>query len=170
MRQRVALMSRMRTMKKNRAANGTAERWLRDRLTRPFGEDCVVWPFSFATPGYGQFSPSGSGKVRMAHRIVCEAVNGPAPSPVHQAAHSCGDRRCINPRHLLWKTARDNQRDRHEHGRRFTGRRRNFSEDQVREIRGLKGQESVSRLASRFGCTESNIRHIQVRSTYRHVL
>ena len=129
------------------------------------GDDCLLWPFSCCTPGYGQFYSNH--QHQMAHRAMCIMVHGNPPSPYHHAAHSCGNRQCVNPKHLSWKTGSENQLDRHEQGSPFIGRRGRLSKPQVLEIRSLKGKETPLRLAERFGCTESNIRHVQNGTTYR---
>lgn len=131
------------------------------------GTECLIWPFSCSTPGYGQGTQGG--KTFLAHRLMCELVHGKAPTMAHHAAHSCGNRRCVNPDHLSWKTQSANQLDRIAQGRPFTGRAKQLTADQVREIRALTGSVTRDQLAERFGCTESNIRHIQNGATYRDV-
>lgn len=51
-------------------------------------------------------------------RMVCEEVNGPPPTPAHQAAHSCGKGHlgCITPQHLRWATQVENEADKLIHG------------------------------------------------------
>ncbi len=44
-----------------------------------------------------------------AARVMCELVHGPAPTPEHEASHTCEDNwLCIRPSHLLWETKREN--------------------------------------------------------------
>lgn len=148
-------------------ANGTGHRWLKANAAH-IGDDCLLWPFSCCTPGYGQLMIDY--KFTMAHRVMCRMAHGNPPSAQHLAAHSCGNRKCCNPKHLSWKTGSENQRDRPSQGRPFTGRRRHFNPDQVRAIREMKGIRTSNSLASEYGCTESNIRQIQTRFTYKHVL
>jgi hypothetical protein len=59
--------------------------------------------------------------VRMVHRIVCEAFHGPAPSPVHQAAHGDGVRTNNLAANLRWATPAENNLDKHRHGTMRTG-------------------------------------------------
>jgi len=154
-------------MKKTRNANGTAERWINEHIAHR-GDECLIWPFSCATPGYGQFMPSGSGKVKMAHRFMCEAAWGPPPSEAHQAAHSCGNRRCVNPSHLSWKTRTENQLDRENHGtKNYWGWKGKLTPRQAIHIRSLKGIETSVRTAARYNTTESNVRLIQSGKTWR---
>lgn len=76
--------------------------------------ECILWPLATAG-GYGQFSLVGGAKVQT-HRHVCERVHGAPPSAIHQAAHNCGVRLCINPRHLRWATPKENHADKAGHG------------------------------------------------------
>lgn len=41
---------------------------------------------------------------------ICTMVHGPKPSNHHSATHSCGNghRGCINPKHIRWRTHREN--------------------------------------------------------------
>lgn len=126
------------------------------------GDDCLLWPFSCCTPGYGMFMYE---KVkRLAHRFMCELAHGPAPEN-HHAAHSCGNRRCVNPNHLSWKTQRDNQLDRRTHGTNNKTRTK-INAVQADQIRKLKGIETSVQTAARYGVTESNVRLIQDGKTW----
>jgi hypothetical protein len=127
------------------------------------GDDCVIWPYSCCTAGYGSFSYQR--KKYLAHRFVCEHTNGPPPGPRYQAAHSCGNRRCINPKHLSWKTPAGNQLDRRTHGT-HNKTRRKLTPIQAEQIRRLKGVETGIKTAAKYGVTESNVRLIQDGKTW----
>lgn len=98
-----------------RAMTGEPLAWLSTSLLIET-DDCVTWPFSRSTAGYGDLRVNGEHV--LAHRWVCEKVHGPAPTLLHEAAHSCGKghEACVNKRHLSWKTHKDNHDDRHAHG------------------------------------------------------
>jgi hypothetical protein len=127
------------------------------------GDDCLLWPFSRCTPGYGIFMVKR--KNHLAHRYMCELANGAPPSGEHLAAHSCGNRRCVNPKHLSWKTHADNQLDRRAHGTN-SQKRTKLTMLQATQIRDLKGLETTIETAARYGVTESNVRHIQDGTTW----
>jgi hypothetical protein len=119
------------------------------------GDDCLLWPFKIATSGYAQFMYNY--ERHSAHRFMCILTHGDPPSPEHQAAHSCGVRHCINPRHLSWKTPAGNSADKLIHG---TIPKRIIGIEKAREIRKWQGIERSDQTAERFGMTESNIRRI----------
>lgn len=133
--------------------------WIRDHRDYQ-GDDCLIWPFTRASSGYGSY---GRGRRKFyVHRYMCEFRNGPPPSPKHHAAHSCGRGQdgCANPRHLDWKTNAENQLDRHQHG---TAKKvgLKLTEELAAEIRGLKDVELPRVTAARLGVSETNVRQVQ---------
>lgn len=120
------------------------------------GDDCLKWPFG-GTNGYGVLKFQG--EMVYAHRLMCDLVHGPSPSPEHQASHSCGNGHlgCVNPRHLSWKTASENQQDRIAHGRAGNGWLGKITQKEADEIRSLKGKVTQKRLAEIYGITRSSI-------------
>jgi hypothetical protein len=141
-----------------------AKRWLRKYLDHQDKEFCLIWPFRRAQNGYAQV---GAARV-VPTRVMCEYRNGPAPTPEHQAAHSCGNGHngCVNPWHLNWRTRSENQFERYQHqGRRMP--RYRLRPEQVDEIRSMKGRERTVDTAARFQCSEANVRQIQSGKTWR---
>lgn len=128
------------------------------------GDDCLLWPFACCTPGYGNFMFER--KTHLAHRWMCQQIHGASPGPRYQAAHSCGNRRCVNPGHLNWKTPSDNQLDRRGHGTNNKTKTK-ITPLQAKQIRQLKGTETGIDTAARYGITESNVRLIQDGKTWR---
>lgn len=125
------------------------------------GQDCLIWPFCLNKGGYGAIVVDGVG--HNAPRIMCSLAHGVPPSPIHEAAHECGNRKCCNPKHLRWDTRSGNFSDKVEHGTDNRGAKNplaRLTEDDVREIRRLKGIASLKSVARRFGihvCTVSDI-------------
>jgi hypothetical protein len=124
------------------------------------GEDCLIWKFGKSGGGYGQIQVKG--KKLYVHRVVCEAANGPPPSPDREAAHSCGNGHlgCCNPAHLRWATQSENMDDRVIHGTSNRGERSRsakLTEADVLEIRSLRGTVLQRELAARFGVNPRTI-------------
>ena len=115
------------------------------------GKGCLMWPFAINREhGYCPFGHLG--KLHNGHRVMCEMVNGPPPTPRHQAAHSCGNGfdGCLHPKHLSWKTNSENQLDRRIHGT-FPEVRNRITPDKVEQIRALRGVETQDNIAKKFG-------------------
>lgn len=123
------------------------------------GDECLMWPFSL-TDGYGKIKDGE--KWFGAHRYICLLVHGDPPSPNSQASHSCGngDKGCVSPNHISWKTPSGNQSDRLIHGTHSRGERSGtakLTEQQAREILRLKGKIPQTSLAKRYGVAPSTI-------------
>lgn len=65
-------------------------------------DNCIEWPFGLCS-GYPW---TGSEYV---HRIV---ASGEKSSVNREAAHLCDNKKCINPRHVIWSSKSDNILDR----------------------------------------------------------
>lgn len=135
-------------------------------------DDCIIWPYGLHPKGY----PTAQDKngVYKPHRRICEMANGPAPSAKHHAAHSCGTRNCINKRHLSWKTPKENEADKHIHGRagylQNREKRRKLSGDDVRVIRQRSAAgEAAFSISRDYPITHRAIAKIASRETYRDI-
>lgn len=144
---------------------GKNYQWLVEHSTYQ-GDDCLKWPF-FIDPLHGRGRVGYLGKIWWAHRLMCVIAHGEPPTPKHEAAHSCGNgnKGCINPRHLSWKTASENCLDRSRHGRGVTNDKGRYScrltQEQIEFIRAAKGKVPLRELADRFGMSLPNIRYWQ---------
>lgn len=124
---------------------------------------CLPWPFSTTQEGRGLIRYQG--RMRQVSNLVCELAHGPAPTPRHEAAHSCGKghEACINPKHLRWATRTENSADMIAHGTTLRGTKHpsaKLTEDDVATIRGLRGLP-LKELAARFGVSRSTISAVQ---------
>lgn len=148
-------------MKKKPAKPGSGLKWLHEHKDYS-GDFCLLWPFG-RTEGYGTFGAGGSGKLKYAHRYMCELVHGPAPTPKHQAAHECGNGGggCVNPKHLKWKTPSENMCDKTAHGTQTPGPKGKITIEQAREIQALRGKMKQRDIAEMFGISRSNVGYIQ---------
>ena len=126
------------------------------------GDDCLIWPYA-KSHGYGMMRRDS--KYRAVHRLVCESIHGAAPSPKHQAAHSCGNGNlgCINPRHLRWATRIENAADTIIHGTHNRGERcanAKLSSHDVIEIRAMAGTMTHKEISKMFGVGRQTVTDI----------
>lgn len=134
-------------------------------------DDCLIWPFASKTVR-GYATVSWNGKAKEVHRLVCEIVRGPSPGKIFQASHECGKGHlgCVNPRHLFWKTRKENDRDKVRHGTRLRGEAitsSKLNERQVREIRSLRDKLKGCEIARIYGVDRATVCDIQVRRTWK---
>ncbi len=143
---------------------GEPRRFLSEVVLAYEGKDCLTWPYAKNSKGYGQMLHEGD--TRLVSRLVCERIHGPAPTPEHEAAHSCGhgDQACVTKSHLSWKTPVGNWADRFVHGasnRGIKNGRSKLTPSNVKEIKGLlaKGQ-TIADLARKFDVHYGSIKQI----------
>ena len=134
------------------------------------GNECLAWPFSRNTQGYGTCYSKGN--TALASRVICGLVNGPPPTPRHQAAHNCGKGHdgCVNPRHLRWATRTENMADTVIHGTRAWGERAphaKLTQGDIAAIRGLASKMSQRMIGKLFGVSQGSVSLILARKTWR---
>lgn len=127
------------------------------------GDDCLIWPYSRSTSGYGAIN--GKGRHGTVSRLVCEDIYGPPPSHEYEAAHSCGKGHlgCVAKSHLSWKTPSENQMDKLVHGTHSRGERgamAKLTTEQVLEIISLRGIKKKCAIAATYGVNPSTISRI----------
>lgn len=125
-------------------------------------DKCLIWPHGRFKAGYGAVW-DGSQNV-CCHVLVCEAVNGPKPTPKHEAAHSCGQGHagCIAPLHLSWKTPAENEADKLLHGTSNRGERQGSSKLNRADVVAIRAStETQNILGARYGVSRQHIGKIQ---------
>lgn len=88
--------------------------------------------------------------------------------------HTCDNRWCINPAHLISGYPADNSRDMVERGRvNPTNGEKNgqakITSNQVIQIRKMEGTKSQTEIAKEFGVSRRNVSFILNRKRWRHV-
>ena len=71
----------------------------------PFKGECILWTLFIHPNGYGRVRVKD--KMKQAHRVAWERVNGPIPHDL-QIDHLCRQRSCVNPEHMELVTSREN--------------------------------------------------------------
>lgn len=87
--------------KRKWSPRGAPRDWVAKLISDP-PEGCAPWPFGKTNRGIPMIE-TATGK-RSARRLICELVNGPAPSKSYQAAMLCKTDGCASPNCIEWKT------------------------------------------------------------------
>ncbi len=149
-------------------SKGAALQFLRDLLDAPESHICIEWPYHRQPSGYGYVQ--WDGQQTGAHRVVLLLKSSPVSPDMH-AAHSCGNKGCVNPAHIRWATVGENHADKLKHGTDNRGERNHQSKltaAEVLEIREIEG-ETYASIADRYGVSFGVIGSIRRRNTWRHV-
>lgn len=130
------------------------------RLLAIESDDCVAWPYANNGIGYGAIWDGR--RMTSTHRLACLVAHGEPPSGGYEAAHSCHNRSCMNPRHLRWATVAENSADRLVDGTHARGERcvtAKLTEAQVLEIRRRyrSGGVTTRSLAFDYGVSQTQI-------------
>lgn len=132
-----------------------------DRLAAAETDDCVVWPRSIASGGYGHFYDRDGRHVVVHREALLRRV--PLPFPTAVTRHGdCHNRACLNYRHLSWGTQSDNAMDRLRDDTHNRGERHGNSKltlDDVRAIRASK--RSRHELANEFDIVATHVDSIR---------
>jgi hypothetical protein len=150
---------------------GETMAWIKRHVNHR-GRKCLIWPFARLPDGRSHMSRNG--KTAIPPRIMCELVHGPAPSPKHHAAHSCGNGHlaCVHPRHVRWATSKENADDKILHGTLLRGEdlpQSKLTEDDIHEIRRRSKLEVQKDIAAEFGVNGSCISKIVNRVHWKHI-
>lgn len=113
-------------------------------------DECWLWKRALQTQGYGHLGFRG--RTSRAHAVAYFLHHGSIPGGLWSATcvimHTCDVKRCVNPRHLIAATQKENLEDCYMKGRNSNAK---LTVDQVREILHLHQHGHASReLAQKF--------------------
>lgn len=101
--------------------------------------------------GYGQIWNDARKSFDAAHKVYWQRVNGSIPAG-HELHHTCWNRRCVNPSHLVALTPTEHMRL-HPHVV--------LDMEKAREVRRLHAAGTPTKvIAAQFGISVSSVRHV----------
>jgi hypothetical protein len=136
---------------------------------------CLVWTGALndkdKSKGYGVMKVHG--RTRFVHQLAYELYKGDIPSG-KIVRHTCDNRLCCEPAHLILGTHKDNTSDMVARGRSAKGvdhGRAKLAEDDVKKIRERFAAENISRaaLAKEYGIDASLVSKIISRKIWKHI-
>lgn len=145
--------------------------WL--HVNKKANNGCWEWTGALGPNGYGR--TSGNGKFDLVtHRVSYVLTKGEIPDG-KIIMHSCDNRKCVNPDHLIAGTYLENmqdmiRKDRAHHPIKYgeESPRAKLTDDNVRAIRSAVGV-SDAEFARRFGVTNAAVRNARIGITWRHI-
>lgn len=147
--------------------------WIRDVALKHEGDSCLLWPFAVRGGRRPQDAYPALAQFGYAHILLCEIVHGTRPTAKHEVEHLCGEKLCMNPRHIAWALHKENCARRTQHGTQLIGEKHNMAvltEDEVRDIRKAPIVRGSGRaLAELYGVSPAQISNIRNRKAWQHV-
>lgn len=126
---------------------------------------CWPWVGPVDQQGYGVTAAS-----TLAHRAVWRQATGLSIPRGLVIRHTCDNRRCCNPAHLLLGTHADNVKDRVERGRSARGETHGRAKlDSAQALAIYNSQETAAQLARDYGLDASTVRAIKRGETWASV-
>lgn len=143
-------------------------------------DKCWNWKGTINSSGYGVISEYGrKGKKKYAHRISWEFYNNkkiPMRSEYHGGVimHTCDNRKCVNPNHLVLGTQKENVQDMINKGRKVItyiegSKHHNTSINEEIAEKVFLAEGLYKKIAEKYNCTLAVVKGIKNRKTWRHV-
>lgn len=129
-------------------------------------DECLPWPHGVNRFGYGLINVDG--RSTLVSRLICKRSHGEPPAEKTDAAHSCGNPNCVNPRHIRWATRAENMADKERHGTTPRGSQNGHAKLLEADVRSIRAQPNRSyiELAREFGVAKGTIVNIRLRNTW----
>lgn len=128
---------------------------------------CWYWMAAVRPDGYGAFNCRDA--TVQAYRASWRIYKGPLPDGL-MLRHTCDERLCVNPNHLIPGTHADNMRDMVERNRQTFGEKNPqafLTEEKVKAIHA--DPRTQSEIAEAYGVTTSTVSTIKTGSTWKHL-
>lgn len=136
----------------------TVSEWI---LANQGGDECIEPDCARKPDGYIRMRAKN--KLWQANRWALVQKTNENP-PDMEAAHTCGNRACVNMKHLYWASKSKNELDKIEHGTSYVTK---LTREQVIAIR--EDTRSQRAIAADYGLTQANVSRIKLRKTWKHI-
>ena len=134
--------------------------------------DDACWIFLGATDkdGYGQFWDGDIQLMTRAHQFSAKIHLGDCPKGMC-VCHTCDNPSCVNPNHLFYGSALDNQKDKMTKNRQTKGESQGHSKltnNQIEQIKA-RANENYKVLCKEFNLVPSTIYRIWHNQSWKHI-
>lgn len=135
-------------------------------------DECWPWQRSTHSNGYGQvgMTVKGIGRLLKAHKVAWEISNDLRIPPGVRASHTCNERLCCNPRHVILSTPDPDEQD--EKKKKARGQDHGMSKLTDAQVRTIKYQMvnlTTRQIADFTGVTYHAIWDIRRGKTWAHI-
>lgn len=135
----------------------------------PRVDGCWYWTGLIRPDGYG--ATRFEGREQGAHRVAWKLFRGEI-GPGISVCHKCDVRACVNPAHLFLGTPAENANDMRAKRRNPSGEKHGSAKLTLKQVRRIKTMLTedklyISEIAREFGVSETTIRAIKSRRTWR---
>lgn len=133
--------------------------------------DCWIWQKSLDKDGYGETSISRHRRKRWAaYKVAFILYKGMVANGL-QIRHTCNNKRCCNPDHLVLGTMSDNMQDRQYNNNGIDDRNFKLNREAVLDIYHLRYDLGYTnkQLCEAYGVAESTIRNIYLGKSWQKV-
>ncbi len=140
-----------------------------EKVDHKSDSECWNW-LAGGSEGYGQIKING--KTYRTHRISYYIHYKKDPGEL-LVCHKCNNKLCVNPNHLFLGTESENMQHAFATGRHYRKgilqASARLTEQDVRDIRELRGEISQAKIAKLFGVSCGTIQHIMDGRNWSHV-
>lgn len=164
----VSIKEQARALKLNRYFT-PKERFLQQVNQNGNDQGCWHWTGTLSHNGYGRFTVND--KKVGAHRFAWQLYFGKIPKTKF-ILHTCSNRKCVNPGHLMLGTRADTMRHMKEKNRQAKGEthpQAKLNEAEVRVILRLTDELFPKEIAKMFNVSPKTISHILCGDTWKDI-
>jgi hypothetical protein len=162
------------TLEPPKMAQGSAEFRFWKHVDKRGEDECWLWRASSknTVSGYGSFWDNDLKKNLLAHRVSYQLANGEVPIG-RVVMHTCDNPKCVNPKHLMLGSNKENGEDKARKGRSarniFFGENNPKSKLTLEQARYIKQHPEISNaeIARQFGLSVNCIRGVRIGRTWK---